>query len=55
MMLIAFITTILVSLSFEQKVTYTFPEFPYKETNKNVSSPIQVFLVLIRTVIGGNV
>jgi hypothetical protein len=35
MMLIAFITTILVSLSFEQKVTYTFPEFPYKETNKN--------------------
>jgi hypothetical protein len=40
-MLIAFITTILVSLSFEQKVTYTFPEFPYKETNKNVSSTIQ--------------
>lgn len=32
------IALFLIGLSLAQKVTYTFPEFPYKETNKNVRS-----------------
>ncbi|XP_063901720.1 uncharacterized protein LOC135121328 [Zophobas morio] len=34
-MILALIIVILISLSCEQKITYTFPEFPYKESNKN--------------------